>query len=144
MFNPSVSDVRNFFFESYAKGINNNELTNLEKVAFSIINQHPEYHPILANRDKYMEYNWHPEQGQTNPFLHLSMHMAIYEQLSIDQPSGIADLYHELLQKVTIVHDVEHQIMDCLGEMLWHSQTNQQPPDAQIYLNCLRAKLAKL
>ncbi|MEN9946297.1 MAG: hypothetical protein RLZZ293_683 [Pseudomonadota bacterium] len=143
MFNPSVSDVRNFFCDCYTKGQSNQPLTPLEQIAYAIIWQHPEYHQILSNRDKYINYNWLPEMGETNPFLHLSMHMSIQEQLSINQPFGVKDLYLELVAKLDDEHEAQHQVMDCLAEMIWQAQYTQQQPDPQIYLTCLRQKLGK-
>ncbi len=144
MFNPSQADVRNFFFDVFEKINLKKELTDLEKIAFSIIIEHKEYHSILQNRDKYSNYQWTVEMGETNPFLHLSMHMTIIEQLSIDQPFGIKAFYTELCNKFKHEHRATHELMDCLGEMLWVAQSNQQMPDAQIYLNCINRKLGKI
>lgn len=143
MFNPSLHDVRNFFFDTYFKGMAKQALSDLEKIAFSVILQHPEYQPFLADRDKYLNYSWPPESGVTNPFLHLSMHMSIYEQLSIDQPLGIKQLYTQLCHKLHDEHEVQHQVIDCLGEMIWQAQAHHQQPDPALYLGCLQAKLGK-
>ena len=75
--------------------------------------------------------------GNTNPFLHMSMHIAIKEQLSIDQPSGIKERFNRLQKKNKDEHKTMHQIMECLAEMLWQAQRNQSAPDASIYLECL-------
>ena len=141
MFNPSVNDVRNFFFETYAKGTAHDELTALEKIAFSVILEHNEYHRILADPDNYLTHTWLPEHGETNPFLHLSMHMTILEQLSIDQPIGVRELYHRLVEQVHDEHEAQHEVMDCLAEMIWQSQHTQMQPNPQIYLSGLRKKL---
>lgn len=143
MFNPSVSDVRNFFFNTYDKGIAHQELTQLEKIAFSVILEHREYHPVLANREKNLQREWFPEDGETNPFLHLSMHVSILEQLSIDQPAGIKGLFEELLLEFGDEHEALHQMIDCLAEMIWQSQHSNMQPNPEIYLSCLRGKLAK-
>lgn len=143
MFNPSVNDVRNFFFDTYEKGERNLILTDLEKIAYSTILEHPEYRHVLSNRDKYMGANWLPESGETNPFLHLSMHVSIIEQLSINQPFGVKELYIELCQKYADEHEAQHHVMDCLAEMIWQAQYNNMQPDPQIYLSCLRNKLDK-
>ena len=143
MFNPSQSDVRNFFFDIIEKAQANHQLSDLETIAYSIILEHPEYKTILSNRRKYLDYQWTVEMGQTNPFLHLSMHMSIIEQLSIDQPPGVKNLYNELCVKFKDAHDASHQLMDCLGEMIWQAQSNQTVPDMQIYFNCVNKKLGK-
>lgn len=143
MFNPSVSDVRNFFFNTYSKLSSQHELTALEKITASVIMEHPEYNSILGNPDKFLTYEWLPESGETNPFLHMSMHLSILEQISIDQPKGILELYRELCSKFSDEHESQHQIMDCLAEMIWQAQSNNSEPEPKIYLECLRNKLGK-
>ena len=141
MFNPSQADVRNFFFDTYAKADTAQELTDLEKITYGVILEHPEYHDILQNKEKYLNFEWNVENGQTNPFLHLSMHLTILEQLSIDQPQGISELFNQLYMKFVKRHDAEHQLIDCIGEMLWQAQRNQSMPDVTIYLDCINKKL---
>lgn len=141
MFNPSQAEVRQFFFDVYAKAQNKEPLGALEKIAYSIIMQHPEYHIYLQQPEKYIEHQWIPELGETNPFLHLSIHMTITEQLSIDQPIGIKSLYHQLCNQFGNHHEAEHQLMDCIVEMLWQAQRNKTPPDLSIYFSCIKHKL---
>ena len=143
MFNPSVNDVRNFFFDTFAKANQQQALSDLEKMAYSVIMEHPEYQTVLRDREKYLNYNWLPDAGETNPFLHLSMHMSIWEQLSIDQPIGIKALYLELCEQFGDEHEAQHQVLDCLAEMVWQAQYNTMQPDPTIYLSCLRRKLGK-
>lgn len=141
MFDLSLDDVRNFFFGVYQKFNDKVVLTDLEKIAHSIILEHPEYLPILNNPQKYLNYIWHPQRDEVNPFLHLSLHLSIIEQVSIDQPLGIKDLYHKLLIKYGNQHEAEHQLMDCLVEMIWQAQQSQTNPNPAIYLDCIYKKL---
>lgn len=143
MFNPSLTDVRNFFFDVYAKSLLKQPLTELEKIAHNVIILHPEYHSILDNRQKYIQFQWLPEMGETNPFLHLSMHISILEQLSINQPIGIEELYNKLCIKFENAHNAQHELMDCLGEMLWQTGKNNTQPDINLYFNCIKKKLEK-
>lgn len=143
MFNPSVNDVRNFFFDTFAKANQRQTLSDLEKMAYSVIMEHPEYHVVLRDREKYLNYNWLPDAGETNPFLHLSMHMSIWEQLSIDQPIGVKALYLEICEQTGDEHEAQHQVLDCLAEMVWQAQYSNMQPDPNIYLSCLRRKLGK-
>ena len=143
MFNPSQVDVRNFFFDVYAKGILCQQLTDLEKITYQLIAKHPEYHTILANREKYLDFKWLPELGETNPSLHLSMHLTIIEQLSIDQPHGIKQLFNLMCLKIKDEHRAEHEFIDCLGEMLWQAERNRTQPSMQIYFECINKKLAQ-
>ena len=108
-----------------------------ETIAASLIAEHPEYHTLLENPEVAVEHEFSPESGQTNPFLHLSLHLAIAEQINIDQPPGIRALYNTLRQRLD-VHKVEHTIMECLAETLWQSQRTQQPLDAHAYLECIQ------
>lgn len=143
MFNPSQEDVRNFFFNVYKKYKSSIALEDIEKIAVSTILEHPEYDIYLSNPDKYIDYKWLPEEGHTNPFLHLSMHMSILEQLSIDQPLGIKNLYTQLCTKFGGEHNAQHELMDCIAEMIWSAQHNNLPPDINIYFECINHKLSK-
>lgn len=142
MFNPTRNESRDFLFEAWRKYGANEPLTALETIAVEAIALHPEYHALLKNRDQTVERDYAPEQGETNPFLHLSMHMAIREQIAIDQPTGVRDAHQRLAQKLDSVMDAEHEMMDCLAEMIWQAQRNKSAPDAAIYLRCLTTKIA--
>ncbi len=141
MFDPSISDVRNFFFDIYQKASVNHELNDVERTVFCVILEHPEYHHILAQPTKYLEYSWPVEEGQTNPFLHLSLHLTILEQISINQPLGIKELFARLCQKFGTRHEASHQLMDCITEMLWHAKRHNTPLDQTLYFNCIGQKL---
>ncbi len=140
MFNPTREETRRFFFDTWQKYSIKEQLSALEGTALDIVLQHPEYHVILANPDKYLTQDFLPEFGETNPFLHMSMHLAIEEQLSIDQPPGIRAHFQSLLEKCSGTHDAQHVAMDCLAEMIWQAQRNQSSPDATFYLDCLEQK----
>jgi hypothetical protein len=137
MFNPSRDEARNFLFEAWRKRKANELLTPLEDLVAQLIEKHPEYHDVLGKPDTYQERDYAPEHGATNPFLHLMMHLTIEEQISIDQPPGIRAHFARLTQKHQSEHDAQHQMMECLGEMIWQAQRNGTPPDAAIYFDCL-------
>jgi len=140
MFNPSRDQARQFFFDTWRKHKDLTLLTGLEHIALDHIQAHPEYHPLLDDPDRNLDRDWRPEMGETNPFLHLSMHLAISEQLSIDQPAGIKARYAQLCQRLGDEHHAQHAVMDCLAEMIWRAQRDQQPPDGAAYLRCLEQK----
>lgn len=140
MFNPSRNEARGFLFEAWRKYNAREPLTPLETIAVGIIAKHPGYHPLLANRETFVERDYAPEHGETNPFLHLSMHLAIHEQVSIDQPHGVRDAHLALSKKLGDAHEAEHEMMDCLAEMIWQSQRHKTAPDASLYLACLNTK----
>jgi hypothetical protein len=145
MFNPSQADVRNFFFTLVEKVVSSQQsLSEIEKIAYSVVLEHPEYQSILTNRVKYLNYQWTSEVGQVNPFLHLSLHLTVLEQLSIDQPGGIKNLYIQLCNILGDRHQAEHQLMDCITEMLYQAQLNHQSPKQQVYFDCINKKLGSL
>ena len=140
MFNPSQADVRRFFCETFRKHRQQEILTPLEAIARDWIVQHPEYDATLADLDTALNADYTVEKGQSNPFLHLSMHLSIQEQVSIDQPPGIRAATTALAQRLGSLHDAHHQVMECLGEMLWDAQRSGLPPDGVAYVECVRKR----
>lgn len=140
MFNPSRDQVRDFFFEAWRKFRAAEPLSELEGIAVEHIGRHAEYHALLDDPARHREREWTPEMGQTNPFLHLSLHLSISEQLSIDQPPGVRAAYQRLLARAADAHAAQHEVMDCLAEMIWQAQRHNLPPDGEAYLRCLEGK----
>ena len=138
MFDPSRDQARDFFFDLWAKSRAEAPLTALESLALAILIEHPEYHALLDDPERHRDRDWKPEGGETNPFLHLSMHLAIEEQLSIDQPPGIRAAVQELARRRDSEHDARHDVMDCLAEMIWQAQRHGTGFDNKAYLDCLR------
>jgi hypothetical protein len=139
MFTPSSHDVRRFFCEAFRKQRAGEILSPMDAIAADWIAMHPEYADVLADLEGAIARDYSVEGGQANPFLHLSMHLSIAEQVSIDQPPGIRAAHHTLVQRLG-EHDAHHQIMECLGEMLWTSQRNSTPPDTAAYIDCIRRR----
>ena len=139
MFNPSRNQAREFLFEVWRKHRAGEVLTPLESMALAVLLEHPEYHAMLADRERYLERDWKPEGGETNPFLHVAMHLAIEEQLSIDQPPGIRAVIQALERRLG-AHDARHEVMDCLAEMVWNAQRHGTGFDNAAYLDCLGRK----
>jgi hypothetical protein len=140
VFNPTRDQAREFFFSLWAKSRENAPLTPLESAALDVVHDHPEYHAILGDPERYGDRTWTPEGGETNPFLHLAMHLAIEEQRSIDQPPGIRALFETLARRSGSEHDALHAVMDCLAEMVWQAQRHGAPLDNAVYLECIRGK----
>ncbi len=139
MFNPSRDQVRNFFIESWRKYRDKEVLTQMETVAADIVASHPEYHTLIEDPDS-VDRDFPPEAGQINPFLHLSLHLAIEEQLSIDQPPGIRAAFEAACHRHGERHEAMHDALEALGEMLFNAQRNGTPPDGAAYVNSLRRK----
>ena len=143
IFNPSRDEVREFFFNAWSQFKAQKSLTDLEKIALGIINMHPEYHAILDAPAQYKSQQYFPELGETNPFLHMSLHLSILEQISINQPTGITDIYQRLKLKHRDEHDAQHTILECLGEAIWQAQRNNTALDANFYVQLLQQKAGK-
>ena len=99
--------------------------------------QHPEYHAFVEQPERFVERDFGPEGGKTNPFLHLALHLAVAEQLAIDQPPGIRAQFERLRVARDDEHAALHAILECLGEVVWHAQRHGTSPDAALYLACL-------
>lgn len=137
MFNPSRDEARRFLTDAWAKCRAQAPLTALERMAASLVALHPEYHPIVEDPEHSLDHDFRPEAGDVNPFLHLSLHLAVAEQLSIDQPPGIRAQFERLKASKGDEHEALHAVLDCLGETIWHAQRHNTLPDASLYLECL-------
>lgn len=140
MFNPSRDEVRRFFIDAWSKHRNRMPLVGLETIAVDVMLLHPEYHALLDSPDQDMGRHFTPSEGEMNPFLHLSLHLAIEEQLSIDQPPGIRAEVTRLQERCGERHTALHEALECLGEIVWAAQRNQTPPNTDAYLDCLRRR----
>ena len=138
MFTPSQADVRRFFCSVYAKALARQPLEAIETIASQWMNEHPEYAQDFADVDAALASMGEAQDGRTNPFLHLSMHLSISEQCSIDQPRGIRQAIELLTHKRDSLHQAHHEAMDCLGQMLWESQQAGRPPDGDAYIACVQ------
>jgi Domain of unknown function (DUF1841) len=140
MFSPSREQARRFFFDTWAKHRERKPLVGLENVALDVMLLHPEYHSTLDDPERHADRDYAPEAGQSNPFLHMSLHVAIEEQLSIDQPPGIRAEFERIATARADRHAALHAVLECLGETLWRAQRDGTAPDAAAYLECLRKK----
>lgn len=134
MFNPSQSDVRRFFCAAYTKWQAKDTMDVIETIAALWIAEHPEYHADLSDADAAVARDYTVDSGRTNPFLHLSMHLSISEQCSIDQPRGIQAAVEALTTKLDSLHDAHHTAMEALGSMMWESQRSGKSPDGDAYV----------
>ncbi|MBL8496759.1 DUF1841 family protein [Nitrosomonas sp. JL21] len=141
MFKPSRDQARQLFFDTWRKYRQHEILSGIETIALDVILLHPEYHAILDDAERFLTKDYLPETGETNPFLHMSMHVALNEQLSIDQPKGIRERFSRLQQMTGDDHTAAHHIIECLAEMIWQAQRNETAPDAAIYFACLDKRL---
>lgn len=143
MFSPSQADVRRFFCSVYAKALAGTALEAIETIASQWMNEHPEYAQDFADVDTALASMGDVQEGRTNPFLHLSMHLSISEQCSIDQPRGIRQAVELLTHKRNSLHQAHHEAMDCLGKMLWESQQAGRPPEGDAYIACVQRQATR-
>ena len=144
LFQPSQADVRRFFCAIYAKALANQPMEAIETIASLWIDEHPEYHADLSDVDAALLAMGTQDQGTTNAFLHLSMHLTLSEQCSIDQPRGIRQAVELLTARLDSLHDAHHSTMECLGSMVWESQRAGLPPDGQAYIACVQRRATKI
>jgi len=137
MFGQNREELRRFFQASWQKRLGGETLQPLEHIVVQVIEQHPEYHRHLGDEDQ-LERDFSPEQGESNPWLHMGMHITLAEQVGADRPPGIRERYQSVLKRFRDHHEAEHAMMDCLGMTLWEAQRSNSAPDERRYLECLR------
>ena len=138
MFSPSREQVREMFFGTWRKYRAGQPLAGIESLALDVVLLHPEYHELLSTPARYRDKDYTDE---SNPFLHMSLHLAFEEQLSIDQPAGIQALFNDLLLKRQDRHEALHEALECLAETIWRAQRDGTPPDAAAYLGCMEKRI---
>jgi hypothetical protein len=137
MFTPSRDEARRFLVEAWSKHRAKQPLSGLEQLAAGLVALHPEYHAVIEHPERFADRDWNPEAGEANPFLHLSLHLAVAEQIGIDQPPGIRAQFERLRAVRGDEHAALHAVLECLGEVMWSAQRHGTPPDAALYIACL-------
>jgi hypothetical protein len=140
VFNPTRDQVRETFFAAWRRYRGGEPLVGIDAMAVDVILAHPEYHAILDYPERHRDRDYRDEG---NPFLHMSLHMALEEQLSIDQPPGIAARFAELLRRTGERHEALHEAIECLAETIWRAQRNNAPPDGDAYLARLERRSSR-
>ena len=141
IFGNDRNALRKMWFEAYRKSMSSKSLIPLEKQLAEVIRLHPEYHKVLTNPEKYADTDYLPEFGETNPFLHMSLHMGLREQLGNDRPAGIQALFAKACLLKGDKHDAEHMFMEAMAEAIWQGQRDGKMPDEKAYLAMIQAKL---
>ena len=137
MFGSDRNALRKMYCDSWDKFIKQQILSPLEQQIVSVVKLHPEYHQMLEAPEASIAADFSPELGESNPFLHMGMHLGLHEQISTNRPQGIQELYHKLVVRYG-EHEAEHKMMECLGEAIWTAQRNQTTPDENAYFDCLK------
>ena len=142
IFGQDRNQLRQMYIDAWKKQLAGELMQPLEAMIAEIVVMHPEYHSMLEAGEDSLDRDFNPEMGESNPFMHMGMHIAIREQLSTDRPAGIVDAHKQLMSRLQDAHEVEHHIMECLGRALWDAQQNNTAPDESQYLRCVQ-KLAR-
>jgi hypothetical protein len=135
IFGQDRSELRKMYADAWAKSQAGAVLSPLEAQIANVVAEHPEYHDVIEGN--IAESDYVPEDGQTNPFLHMGLHLALREQVSTNRPSGIAAIHSKMSHKLGDLHDAEHRMIECLAETLWEAQSANQMPDENKYLERL-------
>jgi hypothetical protein len=141
MYGSERDQMRQVFFRAWRKHQSGEAMEPLEQMVSAVVSAHPEYQAMLNDPDNGLAREFLPEDGATNPFLHMAMHISLLEQVSTDRPQGIGELYRRLCSRLGDAHAAEHQLMECLGQMLWEAQSANRMPDETAYLDCIRRLL---
>ena len=140
IFGNDRNRLRQYYFDSWQKRRDGLPLEPLESLIAGVVEQHPEYHALLESGDG-LQWEFTPEGGQTNPFLHMGMHISLAEQIGSDRPPGIRELHQRIAVACGDAHEAEHRMMECLGLVLWEAQRQNRPPNEKAYLECLKRLL---
>jgi Domain of unknown function (DUF1841) len=142
MFDSHTRDqLRQVYSEAWRKQLAGSPVTPLEAMIADVIGLHPEYQPVVQDAGAALAFEPHAGQPVENPFLHMGLHMAVREQVSIDRPPGVRDLHAQLQARYGGLHDAEHALMEALAETLWEAQRAGTSPDERHYLNLARDRL---
>ena len=144
LISPEQHDIRRYFCQVYTKWCRQQPLDAMEKLLAGWMQEHPEYNAVLSQPQAAAGSVPNPDHGDgSNPFLHLSMHLSISQQCSINPPRGIRQAAELLTARLDSLHDAHHAAMDCLGEMLWDSQRSGRAPDGDAYIACVQRRATR-
>jgi len=138
LYSTQRTDMRQMYFDAWQKHQHQKPLEALEQQIVDVIIDHPEYLYLFENPEKYIDYDFNPEIEPTNPFMHLSMHLAIRDQVNTNQPAGIRDLFVTAVNKKGDALDVEHCFMQVLITEMYSIQNELREFDSELYLEQLR------
>lgn len=136
LFSPDRNKLRMMYVEAWRKRRLGLPMEALELMIADVVALHAEYHALLEDEEKTLAWEESPDQGMSNPFLHMGMHLGLREQVSTDRPAGIRAAFDRLTVRLRDAHEAEHRIIACLLQAL--SEAGPQGPDEQAYLECIR------
>jgi Domain of unknown function (DUF1841) len=132
--NQSRDHLRRVYIEAWRKRREGLPIEPLEAQVADVIALHPEYHAALERGDDALDRDYTPEGGQSNPFLHMGLHLAVRDQIATDRPAGMRKAFQTVAAHLGSEHEAEHRIIECLAEAMWEAQRSGRPPDETAYL----------
>jgi hypothetical protein len=138
LFGTDRTALRRTFAQAWQHHLQGVPLEPLQAQIVKVVAEHPEYHRTVEDADA-LDRDYLPEGGQSNPFLHMAMHLALLEQCANDRPSGISKAMARAQRRSTSSHETQHQAMECLGRVLWEAQAEARAPDEGSYLRCVQS-----
>ena len=145
IFGNNRDTLRQSYFDAWKKANLQQPLTALEQQIVDVIALHPEYHSLFEDSSELkLSKEYLPETGESNPYLHMGLHLGIRDQLATNRPKGMKALFHKLINKIPDLHQAEHLFMETLAESIWFAQKHNQAPDDAKYLNMLKKKIKSL
>ena len=136
IFGQDRHELRKTYADAWQKYCDKQPMSPLEAQIAAVISEHPEYQDTVASTE--LDRDFTPEGGESNPFLHMGLHLGLREQVAINRPTGITEIFDSLAAKARSVHEAEHQMIECLAEVLWEAQSQNRAPDDRQYLERLR------
>lgn len=141
IFSSDREALRRMYRDAWSKRREGAALSPLEQQIADVIAKHPEYHAAIEAAGNDRDYT--PDEGETNPFLHMGLHLGLGEQVATDRPAGIRALYAKIVARTGDLHAAEHRMIECLAETLWEAQANNRPPDEAAYLERLQRLVSR-
>ncbi|MGD8207578.1 MAG: DUF1841 family protein [Thiohalocapsa sp.] len=139
MFSHDRNELRSVYLEAWRKAKAGEPLEPAEQQIAEVAGRHPEYHALLESGEDALTRDWLPEDGESNPFLHMALHIVLLEQVQTDRPPGIRACYRRMIETcLGDVHEAEHRIMDCIAEQIWRTQRYQREFSPKAYLKCVK------
>ena len=135
----SRDQLRQMYIDAWRKRCERLPMEPLEAQIADLIEMHPEYQAALEDPDRVLDRDYSPEGGQSNPFLHMGLHLAIREQIGTDRPAGIRQAYVDIARRLGSEHDAEHQMIELLAQAMWEAQRTGLPPDERAYLERIKS-----
>ncbi|MBK5939722.1 DUF1841 family protein [Halochromatium roseum] len=141
MFSQDRDQLRQAYLTAWRKAQAGEPLEPVERQIVEVASQHPEYHALLEQGEAVIGREWRPEGGESNPFLHMALHIALQEQVSTDRPAGIQRLYQGMIRHcLGDVHEAEHRMLECLAEAIWKIQHDGRDFQPKSYLKCIKRR----